>query len=279
MLNISEEFVWNELKEDDLVADTVSQAIRDVQEYLTGTYYESKNTRLAEYIATQPDLFELVISVFTTLLLNGRMTLQAICGMLNYKIGCTELLDRVKTIGEILAVISWSELIHIHKRGAGQYIMVESGINVDLEIPYDDAHELNKYPAQIVGSNRDEILGSMILGSPHNHHDQPICLSHLNKMNRIPLTLSVPLLEELNEKPTFDFITEDQEEQWIAYREQCLHKYVQTVRELDNKFYLVHKYDTRGRCYALGYHMSTQGTSFKKAIVQLYHKEIITDEL
>jgi hypothetical protein len=198
---------------------------------------------------------------------------------LNYKIGCTELLDRVKILAEILAVISWSELIHIQRRGAGQYIMIESGINVDLQIPYEDAHELNKHPAQLIGSNRDEILGSVILGSPHNHHEENVCLSHLNRMNHIPFTLSEPLLREMNEKPTFVFELEGQEEQWKNYRLESLHKYVEAIQKLDNKFYLRHYWDTRGRCYALSYHMSTQGTSYKKAIVQFYDKEIVTDEI
>ena len=43
-----------------------------------------------------------------------------------------------------------------------------------------------------------------------------------------------------------------------------------------NKFYLNHKVDKRGRIYCSGYHITTQGTAFKKASIELAHEEIVT---
>ena len=42
-----------------------------------------------------------------------------------------------------------------------------------------------------------------------------------------------------------------------------------------NRFYLTHKVDKRGRIYAQGYHITTQGTAFKKAMIELAEPEFI----
>ena len=44
-----------------------------------------------------------------------------------------------------------------------------------------------------------------------------------------------------------------------------------------NRFYLGHKYDKRGRIYAQGYHISTQGTPYRKAMLDFADKEPVTD--
>ena len=43
-----------------------------------------------------------------------------------------------------------------------------------------------------------------------------------------------------------------------------------------NKFWLQNKVDKRGRIYTSGYHISPQGSSFKKAMINLANKEIVT---
>jgi DNA-directed RNA polymerase len=43
-----------------------------------------------------------------------------------------------------------------------------------------------------------------------------------------------------------------------------------------NEIYLTNKVDKRGRIYAQGYHITTQGTSFKKAMLELAHEELVT---
>ena len=45
-----------------------------------------------------------------------------------------------------------------------------------------------------------------------------------------------------------------------------------------NRFYLTHKYDKRGRTYCQGYHVSYQGNTYRKAILQLADKELVPVE-
>jgi DNA-directed RNA polymerase len=45
---------------------------------------------------------------------------------------------------------------------------------------------------------------------------------------------------------------------------------------LGNEFYLTHRYDKRGRCYAQGYHVNPQGNDWNKAVIELAEKEVVT---
>jgi DNA-directed RNA polymerase len=45
--------------------------------------------------------------------------------------------------------------------------------------------------------------------------------------------------------------------------------------EMGNRFYLTHRYDKRGRTYAQGYHVNTQGNCWNKAVIELADEEVV----
>jgi hypothetical protein len=47
------------------------------------------------------------------------------------------------------------------------------------------------------------------------------------------------------------------------------------IIDAGNEFYLNQKVDKRGRVYAQGYHVSTAGSSYKKASIELAHEEFV----
>jgi hypothetical protein len=131
---------------------------------------------------------------------------------------------------------------------------------------------------------------SLILGNSINHHDGEICLDVLNIMNSIPLTINEEFREYCLEEPTFDLTTVEGAENMT--RVQLMHAVTQQrlnwedhlrkstalydlMIEEGNHFYLTHKVDKRGRIYSQGYHINPQGTSFKKAVIDLKRKEKI----
>jgi hypothetical protein len=122
--------------------------------------------------------------------------------------------------------------------------------------------------------NKPEGIGSLILGGKHNHHDGNLCLDHLNRMNAVQLKLNRPFLRKYEEAPTFALDTQAKKEQWESFITNSYRAYIKLVKG-GNRFYLCHRYDKRGRCYAEGYHISTQGSSFKKAIIQLAQPELV----
>lgn len=236
--------------------------------------YESKAKRLHDWNPDKGELYELTIAVWTATLLNKTLTIQAITGLIAGRINLDTRLASAKTAAEVIAVISKSGLITIMKRGSGRSILVKTTWKINKEIPTLNRHmPLVKKP-NIVIKNFDDDLGSMILGGAVKHHEGNICLDHINRMNQIPLKLNEAFLCKIEEAPSkkMKLDTKQKVDQWKLFMEGSYDMYIKLAR-ISNSFWLDHKYDTRGRSYAINYYVSTQGSSFKKAIVQLANKE------
>ena len=114
---------------------------------------------------------------------------------------------------------------------------------------------------------------SLILGTG-NHHDGDLCLDVLNTMNRVALKLDLDFLSTVEEEPTFDLDTQDKVDQWAQFKEQS-YMFYDLMNQNGNRLYLTHKVDKRGRIYSCGYHINTQGSSFKKASLELANEELV----
>jgi hypothetical protein len=258
----------------------IPEAIGLIQKYLDTTYsYESKNVRLSQWHPDEGELYELVLAVFTAVLTEHSLTYQAICGLMAGRLPMDDPLDRVKTIAEVIALISQTGLIKINRTGSGNYIMISTEYDIE-NIPDLDFHAILMEQPPVFTENRHEEFGSFILGGRINYHTGNICLDHLNRMNSIQLKLNKPFLRKYEEAPTFTFTDKDgnydpdKEHQWELFIANSYRSYIKLVRA-GNRFHLLHRYDKRGRCYAAGYHINTQGSSFKKAIVQLANAEVV----
>jgi hypothetical protein len=114
---------------------------------------------------------------------------------------------------------------------------------------------------------------SLILGKS-NHHDGDICLDVLNTINKVELQLDTKFLSTVEETPTFELDTPEKIAQWDRFKRQS-YKFYSLMVSQGNRFYLTHKYDKRGRIYAGGYHINSQGTAFKKASIELAREELV----
>ena len=122
----------------------------------------------------------------------------------------------------------------------------------------------------------------LVLNGSDYFDDVDLCLDHLNRANQVALAMN------------FDVITSDQGkfvkpvravgEDFDEYRKrvkQAEQFYATTIvvmdqiSQLSDEVYLTHRYDRRGRVYASGYHISTQGDDYRKACLQLANKEIL----
>ena len=123
--------------------------------------------------------------------------------------------------------------------------------------------------------------GSIIL--KQNHHDDDVCLDHINRMNRIKLTLNVDTANMIaNSWRNLDKPKEGETDSEFEMRKRAFEKYDRTARDvitiiegLGNQFHLTHKYDKRGRIYCQGYHISYQGNAWNKSVIELADKEVI----
>lgn len=125
--------------------------------------------------------------------------------------------------------------------------------------------------------------GSVILR--HNHHDEDVCLDHLNRSNKIKLRLDMDTAQAIqNSWGNLDKPKPEEEYGEYQKRVRAFEKYDRTARDvLDHlgiatggEFYLTHKYDKRGRTYCQGYHCTYQGPTWNKAVIAFANEEIVT---
>ena len=127
------------------------------------------------------------------------------------------------------------------------------------------------------------IVGSLLLRG--NHHDEDICLDHINRINAVPLSLNTDVVAFIqNRWKNLDRQKPDESFQDFKARQKAFQKYNRTSREVltalmaaGNRFWLTHKYDKRGRTYCQGYHVSYQGTDWNKACIEFANGEPLND--
>jgi hypothetical protein len=122
--------------------------------------------------------------------------------------------------------------------------------------------------------------GSVILRQ--NHHDNDVCLDHINRMNKIRFVINDDVAKMVkNRWKKLDRIKPGETKQKYEQRKRAFEKYDRTAKDVmefvmkeADHFHLTNKYDKRGRTYCVGYHCNTQGTAWNKAVIELADKEI-----
>ena len=180
MLNQAEKYVLSEinsiggLKE---FEDSIERIKLYLHKAYEGEYYKSKNIRLSEWNPDKGELFELILAIFTIVLSNQQITYQAIVSALVSRLRVWEDdIKAVKTLAEVIAIVSQSGLINIKRNGKGNYIMISTDYVLD-NIPEPDRHEIIFKEPSKPKSNYDEEFGSRILGSKYNYHEDNIKLT------------------------------------------------------------------------------------------------------
>lgn len=259
--------------------DKIEMGVTLLEEWRHQVFYDSKNKRLEQLDAV--DLQELVTEVaITTLPIDHPELYTSVCGRLAASLGFADKGDAIKTISEIVAVLCETDLYDIG-RGAKNQLTVVSAYDLPPELRrfIDETKYLPPMlvPPRVLRANHDtgymETKGTLILGKG-NYHEGDLCLDSLNKFNQVPLSLDINMLNLYREMPKKALKTPEAEEQFARMRKDSLHIYAD-LAAYGNEFYLTHKVDKRGRTYAQGYHVSTQGSAFKKSILNLHKKEVI----
>lgn len=117
---------------------------------------------------------------------------------------------------------------------------------------------------------------SIILGSKYNHHHKPLNLAVLELMNQVPFSIKTDFVRTVEELPA-NVLKKEDKKQFDKMKKASIEVAALLVRN-GNKFYFEHKPCKRGRVYTQGYHVNPQGSSFKKAVLELAHKEVIAIE-
>jgi len=252
-----------------------------VEKYQAGEYYESKAKRVAQL--EQLDIPSLVMEMFIGVAYCLKPELfTSVSAQIACRLKFSDRTEAITTVAELLGVLCQTDAFDIDKKDKMASLELVSRLNLPANLV--DFIENSQYlppmvcePLELTHNFSSGYLthnDSLILGTG-NHHDGDICLDVLNLMNRVALRLDTDFLSTVEEEPTFELDNQDKEDLWADFKRQSYQFYSLMV-QCGNKFYLTHKVDKRGRIYACGYHITTQGTAFKKASIELAHEEIVT---
>ena len=271
----------DEIKSEPELYQKALECVQLIEDYANQSYYESKNKRIAEFMERKA-LLDVVYDIFIIVIPKRVPELYtSVVGEVAGVLGMTDKGDGAKMAGELLAVMCEADVYDIIKD--------DKYASLQLQSNYELSEELRAYmlqaqylppmicPPKIVRTNFDSGYltkrESMILGKG-NFHTGNICLDSLNKFNQVPLTLNKELLTTLSETPKKAFKDNKQREQWQKFVTDSYRVYKELIQQ-GNEFYLTHRVDKRGRTYAQGYHVSTQGNSFRKAMIQFAEPELV----
>lgn len=128
------------------------------------------------------------------------------------------------------------------------------------------------------------IKGSLLL--KNNHHEDDICLDHINRMNATPLAVN-PDVVAFVQNSWKNLEKQKAGETYVEFRQRrkAFQKYDRVSRDVlaammvqPDGFFLTHRYDKRGRTYSQGYQVNYQSNDWCKAVVQLHVKEKLNPE-
>lgn len=259
----------------------IAQGVALVNQYISGSYYESKTTRIKQL--HNLDIEALVMDVFTGVAYCLKPELfTSVTAQLASRLKFSDKTEAITTVAEIMAVLCITDAFDISKADKMASLMVVNRIPLEDDLIH--FIENSQYlppmvcePLELVNNFSSGYLthnDSLILGKG-NHHDGDICIDVLNTMNKVALSLDTAFLSTVEEEPTFELDTQDKIDMWNEFKAQG-YEFYKLMTRCGNEFYLTHKVDKRGRIYASGYHITTQGTAFKKASIELSKKELVT---
>jgi len=252
-----------------------------VEKLLEGAYYESKNIRFAQ--VREMVVEDMVMEIFIGSCYCQKAELfTSVSAQMASRLNFSDRVDAIATVAEIMAVLCETDAFDIFKETPQSSLMVESKIELDDELL--NWISLSQYlppmvcePLELTHNYSSGNLthnDSLLLGTG-NHHDGDLCLDVLNTMNRVQLKLNLDFLCKVEEQPTYEIENQDQLDGWNKFKQDSYTMYSLMAKQ-GNRFFLTHKVDKRGRAYASGYHINTQGTPFKKAMLQLFNEELVT---
>lgn len=252
-----------------------------VRNYMEKSYYPSKNARIDQLKGL--DIEQLVMDIFVGVAHCLRpVQFTSVAAQTAGRLHFSDKIEAITTVAELLAVLCNTDAFDITKADKMASLMLVSNIPLSKELVtfIEESQYLPPMvckPAVLENNYSSGYLthtDSLILGTG-NHHDGDICLDVLNTMNSTVLRLDTDFLATVAEEPTFDLDTQDKYEQWTKFKAQSAAFYSLLTKQ-SNELYLTHKVDKRGRIYAQGYHISTQGNAYKKASVELARQELVT---
>ena len=257
--------------------------IDEVTHYMNKWHGHNDKQDRVEHILRGPLSDEdIAIEIMILVLQAPTHSMQGIVGRLASMLHYDDEFDGVQTAAELIGAVCHVDLYDIKITPSGAMVVV-----ANYALPKSTAEFVSKTkclppmvctPRKVTNNYTTHNLTThqcVILGSRKNHHGNTLALDALNIANSTSLSLDLNMLG-FSEEPTFDKPTFRKTAQFNTMARESTEVYEYLLNDADNKFHVGHRYCKRGRMYAEGYHVNTQGTEYKKAIINFTKKVVIT---
>ena len=242
-------------------------------------FTDCKDFNFTEYIRARAIPIEFGLDVLVQMALHKRATLPTLVGIMRPYFGDAQVTADMLYKCAVADLMDWDPK-------SEQFI-------VRFEISDDVQEELDLFqfplpmvvrPRRVTNNKQSGyVLGGGSLILRHNHHDDDICLDHINRANGIRFVIDHKTARMVkNQWRNLDKPKPGETKEDFNRRKKAFDKYDRNTKavmdilgESSEDFYLTHKYDKRGRTYCQGYHITYQGSPWNKAVIQLVDKEIV----
>lgn len=272
------------------IMELIDSTVLAAEKWLEGDYFESKNIRLHQ--VRREGLQDFFIDVAGCLAQHQHVKYTMLVGMVVGHLKYMAQYDAIRTAGELIAIAVNADLIDCLPASASTTGSMELLSRISLEPETLKLIKQYQYlppmivpPLEIRDNRGSGYLSirwdSLILKD--NHHDGDICLDSINRFNQVAFSLDERVIRNVRDnRKHLNFPKGDEsKDEWKARVESFLKmekesmKVFATLINEGNRFHLTHKVDKRGRTYCQGYHVSYQGNTYRKAILQLADTELV----
>ena len=265
------------------VLERVEHGVILLKTWLGKNHFESKQKRLNQI--RDMDLKQLVLDITAGIaFVTKKETFVTVTGQMASHLNFSDRRDSIATIGEMLGVLCNTGIFVIWKQTLESQMMLQSQMSLPAKLL--NAIERSQYPTpmvcppEIVKSNFES--GHLTFNDPrilgkHAAHTDDICLDIINTQSQIALKLNTEFLSIVEEEPNPDkpLDTLEKQRNWSQLKASSYETYLLMAKQ-GNEFYFNPAYDKRGRVYTQGYQINFQGSSFKRASLQLAKEEHVT---
>ena len=293
------------INEDTNAQEKILKGVEILKEWMEGSYYDSKMERIL--VLKQLDVTKIVEDVFVHIAyVQTPQQFTGVTAALAERLGFDDKRDSILSCAEMVAMLADTDAFDIIKRGRDTPLEILNRLKLPDEIVVfiNQSHYMPPMVCEPLELEKNYDSGYLtikesLISGKNNHHDGNICLDVLNTMNKVKLQLDMDFLLSVEEEPSKEFtiervikdgiedgkylteaqaavIVKTQLDSWHHFKPQSEKVYMLMYNLSAGCFYLTHKVDKRGRIYAQGYHISTQSTSFKKAMIELANEEVVT---
>lgn len=274
-------YIMNDIRECNELMDKLHICTMDVIEWAKKPHYKSKHASLAVLREMEPeDITNLLVDMMSMLLTQSyQMEITSAVGLVAGFMPWEDYLTQIKRASELIFHLANCDIIDM----APAYLSETETILLTnkYNIGGDTAKyiEMSKFTPpmvcmpQPVKSTRDSGYLTKqrfaLLKSKHQHN-YPVNLEAINKFNQTPLTLDIDFLKAVED--SIDMGVGDTVD--VEKREKAFKKYQMETNEVcmdivraGNEFFETHFWCGRGRTYSRGYHINSQGNSYRKAMI------------